>query len=40
MTENLFQDNMEDVDFLLSEEGKKSIVETHVIGIINYLKIK
>ena len=40
LTENLFQDNMEDVDFLLSEEGKKSIVETHVIGIINYLKIK
>ena len=39
LTENLFQDNMEDVDFLLSEEGKKSIVETHVIGIINYLKI-
>lgn len=37
LTENLFQDNKEDVKFLLSEEGKKKIAELHVKGIINYL---
>ena len=30
LTENLFQDNKEDVDFLLSFEGKKAIVNLHV----------
>lgn len=38
LTENLFQDNKEEVDFLLSEEGRKSIVDLHVEGIINYIK--
>lgn len=38
LTENLFQDNKKDVDYLLSEEGKKAIVELHVNGIINYIK--
>ena len=37
LTENLFQDNKEDVDFLLSEEGKRAIVDLHVQGIVNYL---
>lgn len=37
LTENLFQDNMEDVEFLLSEEGKRAIVELHVGGIMKYL---
>lgn len=37
LTENLFQDNKEDVKFLLSEEGKQKIVNLHVNGIINYL---
>lgn len=37
LTENLFQDNKEDVDFLLSAEGKKKIVEMHVKGIIDYI---
>lgn len=37
LTENMFQDNKEDVQFLLSEEGKKKITELHVKGIINYL---
>lgn len=37
LTENMFQDNKEDVQFLLSEEGKKKITELHVNGIINYL---
>lgn len=38
LTENLFQDNKEDVDYLLSEEGRKAIVDLHVDGIINYIK--
>lgn len=37
LTENLFQDNKEDVDFLLSAEGKKKIVDMHVKGIIDYI---
>lgn len=38
LTENLFQDNQEDVSFLLSEEGKNSIVTLHVEGILSYIK--
>jgi N-acetylmuramoyl-L-alanine amidase len=38
LTENLFQDNKADVDYLLSEEGRHSIVRLHVEGIINYLE--
>lgn len=38
LTENLFQDNLADVDFLLSEEGREAIVNLHVNGIINYIK--
>lgn len=38
LTENLFQDNKEDVAFLLSEAGKDTIVSLHVKGIANYLK--
>lgn len=37
LTENLFQDNKEDVEFMLSEEGKRAIVNLHVEGIVNYL---
>lgn len=37
LTENLFQDNREDVDYLLSEKGKRTIVELHVQGIMAYL---
>lgn len=37
LTENLFQDNKDDVDFLLSAEGKKKIVDMHVKGIIDYI---
>nr|DAO62599.1 MAG TPA: Cell wall hydrolase autolysin [Caudoviricetes sp.] len=39
LTENFFQDNKEDVDFLLSEEGKRTIVSLHVKGICKYLKV-
>ena len=38
LTENFFMDNKEDVAYLLSEEGKKAIVKTHVDAIINYIK--
>lgn len=37
LTENLFQDNKEDVGFLLSQEGKKEIVNLHVDAIIKYI---
>lgn len=38
LTESLFQDNKADVEFMLSEEGKRHITDLHVEGIINYLK--
>ena len=38
LTENLFQDNRADVDYLLSEEGKQAIVELHAHGIMDYIK--
>lgn len=38
LTENLFQDNREDVNFLLSEEGKQAITELHVNSILQYIK--
>lgn len=38
LTENFFQDNKDDVAFLLSKAGKQAIVNCHVDGIINYIK--
>lgn len=38
LTENLFMDNKEDVQLLLSDFGKCKIVDLHVKGILNYLK--
>lgn len=38
LTENLFQDNKDDVDFLLSDEGKQAIVSLHVDAIVKYLQ--
>lgn len=38
LTENLFQDNREDVEFLLSEEGKQAITKLHVDSIKQYIK--
>lgn len=37
LTENLFQDNKEDVEFLLSESGKQTISRLHVEGIKKYI---
>ena len=39
LTENLFMDNPEDCRFLLSKEGQEAIVNLHIEGICNYLKI-
>ena len=38
LTENFFQDNKKDVDYLLSDEGFHEIVRLHVEGILNYIK--
>ena len=37
LTENFFQDNVDDVAFLFSSDGKKQIVKVHVDGIIKYI---
>lgn len=37
LTENFFQDNKEDVKYLLSLEGKQDVVRIHVEGIAKYL---
>lgn len=39
LTENLFQDNKDDVEYLLSEEGKAAITDLHVKGISTYIKL-
>lgn len=38
LTENLFQDNREDVAFLLSPSGREAIARLHVRGIVEYIK--
>lgn len=38
LTENLFMDNREDCAYLLSEDGKQTIVDVHVEAIIEYIK--
>lgn len=38
LTENLFQDNSDDVDFLLSDGGRHAIARIHVEGIIKYIE--
>lgn len=38
LTENLFQNNRDDVEFLLSDKGRGAIVNLHLEGILNYLK--
>ena len=39
LTENLFQDNKEDVDFLLSDDGKQAIVDLHRKAIEDYISL-
>lgn len=38
LTENFFQDNKEDVKYLLSEEGKSDCVNIQIKGILKYIK--
>lgn len=38
LTENFFQDNEEDVKFLLSDEGRRTVAQIHIDGIASYLK--
>lgn len=38
LTENLFQDNKTDVEFLSSDAGIHAISRIHIEGILNYLK--
>jgi N-acetylmuramoyl-L-alanine amidase len=40
LTENLFMDNREDMEYLLSEEGRRAIVELHREGIVRYTRIE
>lgn len=40
LTENMFMDNQEDCQWLLSEAGKNAIVALHVDGILEYIKSK
>lgn len=37
LTENMFQDNKNDVQYLLSDKGKQEIVDLHVAAIKKYL---
>lgn len=37
LTENFFQDNKEDVKYLLSREGKDAVARIHIEGIVKYL---
>ena len=39
LTENMFQDNKDDVAFLKSEDGKEKIVDLHVNAIKKYLEL-
>lgn len=40
LTENMFMDNQEDCQWLLSAEGQNAIVALHVDGILEYIKSK
>lgn len=37
LTENMFMDNKQDVEFMLSDKGKQAIVEMHLNAICKYI---
>ena len=37
LTENLFMDNRQECDYLLSEQGKETLAQLHVNAIVNYI---
>ena len=39
LTENFFMDNKSDLEYLQSQAGKQTIIDTHVEGIIEYLEM-
>ena len=39
LTENLFQDNKDDVEFLMSEKGKQEILNLHADAIQKYISL-
>lgn len=39
LTENFFYDNKEDLEYLLSKEGKETVINIHVIAICDFLGI-
>lgn len=39
LVENFFQDNKEDVEYLLSPTGKQAVMQIHVNGITKYLEL-
>lgn len=40
LTENMFQDNREDVEWLDSDQGKRAIVKLHADGIVAFINSK
>lgn len=40
LTENMFQDNREDAAWLMTEKGKQTIVDLHVVAIEKYIASK
>lgn len=38
LTENYFMDNRDDLAYIMSAEGRKAIIATHVEGVINFIK--
>lgn len=38
LTENFFYDNIDDVQYILSDEGREAVINCHVKGIIKYLE--
>ena len=39
LSENLFHDNVDDLDFLESAPGRRAIIDLHVRAIIRYLSL-
>ena len=38
LVEHFFQDNKQDVDYLLSEQGKKECLNLHEVSILEYIR--
>ena len=38
LTEIFFYDNVDDIKYILSEEGRQAVIKTHIDEIINYIK--